>query len=104
MFSRWTVHYDTIVGRFIVPATSIGAMAGSISGSYTFTDPRHGDVRFRDAIFGSIVGGLIGGMTGCAGVVMYPILVFSPLAVGPYVYNYMRSKTETSQSNSSTLS
>ena len=104
MLSRWFTHYDAIVERFVVPASSIGAISGSITGSYTFTDPRHGDVRFRDAVFGSIVGGLIGGMTGCAGVLMYPILIFSPLAVGPYAYNYMRSKTETKRPGPSTLS
>lgn len=104
MFSRLFGHYDTVIDRFIIPASSIGAISGSITGSYTFTDPRHGEVRFRDAIFGSIVGGLIGGMTGCVGVLMYPILVFSPLAVGPYAYNYMRSKTETNQTKSDTLS
>jgi hypothetical protein len=88
----------------MVPASGIGAMSGSITGSYTFTDPRNGDVRLRDAIFGSIVGGLIGGMVGSMGVIMYPILAFSPLAIGPYAYNYMRSKTETKSQSPSTLS
>jgi branched-subunit amino acid ABC-type transport system permease component len=95
MFSRLLSNYDVIVDRFIVPGVSFGCVAGSLTGSYTFTDPRQGDVRIRDAIFGSIVGGAMGGIIGGVSILAHPVLWLSPLALGPYAYNKYKMESET---------
>jgi hypothetical protein len=86
--------YQSIVNRFITHGIAGGTILGSLVGSYTFTDPRIGEVRLRDAVFGSIVGGAIGGGLGGLAVLGYPVLCVSPLALGPYAYNKYKMESE----------
>ena len=90
MFLKYT--YESVVDRFFIPGTIVGTVGGSLVGAYVMTDPRRGYVRVRDAFFGSLVGGGLGGLVGAIMVITHPIVLLSPLSLGPYMYN--RSKME----------
>lgn len=91
------LNYEVIVERCLTRSVYGGMVLGSVTGAYMFTNPRFGDVRLRDAVFGSIVGGTIGGLTGGLTVLGYPILLISPLALGPYAYNKYKMESENSK-------
>ena len=96
MFSRLLSGdvYNHIVNATINYGLAGGAIGGSIYGAYIFTDPRRGEPRIRDAIFGSIAGGAIGCGVGGLAVIAHPILLLSPLALGPYYYNKSKTNSE----------
>ena len=96
MFSRLLSGdvYNRIVNATINYGLAGGAIGGSIYGAYIFTDPRRGEPRIRDAIFGSIAGGAVGCGVGGLAVFVHPLLVLSPLALGPYYYNKSKTNTE----------
>ena len=94
MFSRLLSgeFYNRIFDATINYGLAGGGIGGSIYGAYIFTDPRQGEPRIRDAIFGSIAGGSIGCAMGGLAVIAHPLIVLSPLAIGPYFYNKSKKR------------
>ena len=84
--------YETVVDRLFIPGTIVGSVGGILLGAYVMTDPRRGYVRVRHALIGGVLGAGLGGLLGAITVLTHPILLLSPLSLGPYMYN--RSKME----------
>ena len=86
MFHRLS-NYNAVMDRFFFPGMASGCVSGTVYGAYVCTDPYVTQVRFRDALFGGIIGAALGTMGGGLAVAMYPIVAVTPLVAFPYMYN-----------------
>ena len=97
MLSRIFKNYDyeRVVSKLSPFALVAGAGLGSVYGSYLWTHPRNGDVRFRDALFGGIMGGAMGIVASSVVMALHPLIILAIPGALPYLYNrYQQHKMD----------
>ena len=89
MFSRLIAKYDydIIVKTFMPRMTLGGSTVGCMVGAWGFSQPKYGEVRLGDALFGSIFGSAAGAVLGTTITLLHPLVICLPLALIPYAYN-----------------